>query len=380
MNDSLLFRGSREKLLMLVAFLVAAVFFIAMSVWATTVGTNVDSTGTIGAATSTPWGTLAAEQTATQGRLDPTFVVGDSGSTTPFIFVSPKGIVSFGSSSPSALFLNAADVVIGRNGSTNDLFVSGGLGVGNATTADDNLQVQTRIYAGTVISTGSYFYSAGSATSTFTSSGLSVSTGGLASSGGLTVTGGTILNTDTSTSTFSGGISAGTSGLLSSKGLTLTGGVAQLGANVFATSDLFVGGTTTQALADFAIGSATAGTNNNAYISGGLGVANATTSNGDFVVGTGPTLSVTANGRLVVGASTTAAQSGSPGIKFIFDGGDAMISSGGTGTTTLSIVNEAATGGNNSCIEMSRDGAIYRIFVATANNALTVEAGSCSNQ
>lgn len=345
MNDSLLFRGSREKLLMLVAFLVAAVFFIAMSVWATTVGTNVDSTGTIGAATSTPWGTLAAEQTATQGRLDPTFVVGDSGSTTPFIFVSPKGIVSFGSSSPSALFLNAADVVIGRNGSTNDLFVSGGLGVGNATTADDNLQVQTRIYAGTVISTGSYFYSAGSATSTFASSGLSVGTGGLASS----------------------------------KGLTLTGGVAQLGANVFATSDLFVGGTTTQALADFAIGSATAGTNNNAYISGGLGVANATTSDGDFVVGTGPTLSVTANKRLVVGASTTAAQSGSPGIKFIFDGGDAMISSGGTGTTTLSIVNEAAADGTNACIELSADGALYRIFVNGARTGLTVEAGSCKN-
>lgn len=379
MNDSLLFHGSREKLLMLVAFLVAAVFFIAMSVWATTVGTNIDSTGTTGVATSTPWGDLAIDQQAGKSKLYPSFVVGDDGTSTPFIFVSQKGIVSFGSSTPSPLFLNPADVVIGRNGSTNDLFVSGGLGVGNATTADSNLEVQTRIYAGTVISTGSYFYSAGSATSTFASSGLSVSTGGLASSGGLTITGGTVLNTDTSTSTFSGGISAGTSGLLSSKGLTLTGGVAQLGANVFATSDLFVGGTTTQALADFAIGSATAGTNNNAYISGGLGVANATTSNGDFVVGTGPTLSVTANGRLVVGASTTAAQSGSPGIKFVFDGGDAMISSGGTGTTTLSIVNEAAANGTNACIELSTDGALYRIFVNGARTGLTVEAGSCKN-
>jgi hypothetical protein len=39
------------------------------------------------------------------------------------------------------------DVVIGRNGGlTSDLYVSGGLGVGNATTADNNLQVKGRIY------------------------------------------------------------------------------------------------------------------------------------------------------------------------------------------------------------------------------------------
>jgi len=345
MKNALVFVGNREALLIAVTFAVAAMLFIGMSVWATTIGTNIDADGTVGAATSTPWGTLAAEQRAAQGSIDPTFVVGDAGTTTPFIFVSPKGVVSFGSSSPSALFLNAADVVIGRNGSTNDLYISGGLGVGNATTADDNLEVQTRIYAGTVVSTGSYFYSAGSATSTFASSGLSVSTGGLASS----------------------------------KGLTLTGGVAQLGRNVFATADLFVGGTTTQALADFAIGGATAGTNNNAYISGGLGVGNATTSSGDFVVGTGPTLSVTANGRLVVGASTTAAQSGSPGIKFVFDGGDASISSGGTGTTTLSVVNEAAADGNGGCIELSGTGKTYKLYIASASSTrLALEVGSCN--
>lgn len=53
----------------------------------------------------------------------------------------------------------------------------------------------------------STFTLTGSGTSTL-SNGLSVGTGGLLTSGGLTITGGTLLNTDTSTSTFSGGLFA----------------------------------------------------------------------------------------------------------------------------------------------------------------------------
>ncbi|MBI4121531.1 MAG: hypothetical protein HY470_01065 [Candidatus Ryanbacteria bacterium] len=215
---------------------VSAALLISASVWATTIGTNIDADGTVGAATSTPWGTLAAEQTATQGAIDPTFVVGDTGSTSPFIFVSPKGVVTFGSTTPSPLFLNPADVVIGRNGSTNDLYVSGGLGVANATTAD---------------------------------------------------------------------------------------------------SDLIVGG-------------------------------------GNVI------LSYTSNGRLVVGATSTALTSPKAPNKFVFDGGKALFSSGGTGTTTVSILSEADADGANACIQMSSDGLTYRVFINGAGTGLTVQLGSCA--
>ncbi len=211
---------------------VSAALLISASVWATTIGTNIDADGTIGAATSTPWGTLAAEQTATQGAIDPTFVVGDTGSTSPFIFVSPKGVVTFGSTTPSPLFLNPADVVIGRNGSTNDLYVSGGLGVGNATTADSN-----------------------------------------------------------------------------------------------------------------------------------------------FIVGGGNViLSYTSNGRLVVGATSTAlAETGGTVDKFVFDGGNMRVSSGGSASTTLSIDSE----GGGSCIELRQAGTLYRAFVNAAATGILVEAGPC---
>src|SRR3989344_1854441 len=142
---------SRERILFLqrevfvgvVVFLITALFFISLSVFATTIGTNIDATGTMGAATSTPWGVLAVEQTAGKSNLLPVFVVGDTGTNTPAIFVSQKGVVSFGSSTPSGLFLNVGDVVIGRHGATNDLYVSGGLGVGNATTTDNGFVVGT---------------------------------------------------------------------------------------------------------------------------------------------------------------------------------------------------------------------------------------------
>src|SRR3989338_2112361 len=145
---------SRERILFLqrevfvgvVVFLITALFFISLSVFATTIGTNIDATGTMGAATSTPWGVLAVEQTASKSNLLPVFVVGDTGTNTPAIFVSQKGVVSFGSSTPSGLFLNVGDTVIGRNGATSDLFVSGGLGVGDATTTDNAFVVGANLF------------------------------------------------------------------------------------------------------------------------------------------------------------------------------------------------------------------------------------------
>ena len=230
-NEKTLIIGSKEVILVLGAFMLAAFLFISFSVWATTIGTNVDSTGTLGAATSTPWGTLTVDQTATQGRIDPTFVVGDNSSTTPFIFVSPKGIVAFGTKTPSALFLAQGDVV--------------------------------------------------------------------------------------------------------------------------AHSDV--------------------------YVAGGLGVANATTANGDLIVGTNPIMTFMKNGRLIVGASTTAHTGGATVNKFVFDGGDATFSSGGTGTTTFSILTEAAPDGANSCIEMSSDGLTYTLMINGAGSGVLVSQGTCDN-
>src|SRR3989338_8373692 len=140
-----IFSSQREVFIRVDVFLMASLFFISLSVFATTIGTNIDSTGTTGAATSTPWGDLAVDQVAGNGALRPVFAVVDNGTSTPFIFVSQKGVVSFGSSTPSNLFLTAGDVVIGRNGATNDLYVSGGLGVGNATTTDNNFIIGNHI-------------------------------------------------------------------------------------------------------------------------------------------------------------------------------------------------------------------------------------------
>lgn len=144
-GENFLVASRREVFIAVGVFLIAALFFISLSVFATSIGTNMDSTGTLGAATSTPWGDLAVDQVAGKSALRPVFVVGDDGTTTPALFVSQKGVVAFGSSTPSDLFLNVGDVVIGRDGSTNDLYVSGGLGVGDATTTDNAFVVGTNL-------------------------------------------------------------------------------------------------------------------------------------------------------------------------------------------------------------------------------------------
>ncbi|MEK7173870.1 MAG: hypothetical protein AAB710_02185 [Patescibacteria group bacterium] len=226
----------REFFIAVATFLASALFFISLSVFATSIGTDMDSTGTLGAATSTPWGDLAVDQVAGKGRLRPVFVVGDNATSTPFIFVSQKGVVGFGSSTPSDKFLNAGDVVIGRGGATGDLFVSGGLGVGLSTTTDYSF-----------------------------------------------IAGGT-------------------------NGLTVLGGGTTLG---------------------------------------------------------------TASGDVIIGATTST-------FGFVVEKPQFMFSTGGTGTSTLSVLNEAAANGANSCIEMSSDGLTYRIMIDGAGTALLVEAGNCS--
>src|SRR3989338_11705202 len=57
-----------------------------------------DDTNTyVGIGTSTPWGEFSVDQLSSKGRTKPIFVVADNGTSSPFIFVSQKGVVSFGS-------------------------------------------------------------------------------------------------------------------------------------------------------------------------------------------------------------------------------------------------------------------------------------------
>jgi len=83
-------------------FMIAAGLFVGVSVWATAIGTNLSVTGTAGAATSTPWGDLAVDQVAGATPLHPIFAVGDNGTSSPFLFVTQKGKVRIGTSSPSS--------------------------------------------------------------------------------------------------------------------------------------------------------------------------------------------------------------------------------------------------------------------------------------
>lgn len=52
----------------------------------------------VGIGSSTPWGLLSVEQLAGQESLKPVFVVGDNGTSSPFIFVDQQGGVSIGTS------------------------------------------------------------------------------------------------------------------------------------------------------------------------------------------------------------------------------------------------------------------------------------------
>jgi hypothetical protein len=118
-----------------------------------TTGLVLTDSETVGVGTTSPWGQLSVDQMANQGRLKPIFVVGDNGTSSPFIFVSQKGVVSFGSSTPSTVLLNPGDVVVGRSNPggaslTADMYISGGLGIGGATTSDNSLEINTGLRSG----------------------------------------------------------------------------------------------------------------------------------------------------------------------------------------------------------------------------------------
>ncbi|MEK7576387.1 MAG: tail fiber domain-containing protein, partial [Patescibacteria group bacterium] len=255
---------------------------------------TLGTTDYIGAGTTSPWGFFSIDQKAGQTPLKPIFVVGDNGTSSPFMFVSQKGVIGFGSSSPTNLFLNPGDVAIGRNGLTNDLFVSGGLGVGNATTADGVLETSSNIYtAGRIIQRASATstFVGGISADAFTFNIPSCVGGSLA----LTTDGnGAVTCTVISASSATAGANITAVGArfdLDGTLYSMTDIFATTtGASVYASSTLqaptfigytniFAGGTTTQELATLSVGG-TQGNTADAFISGGLGVGNATTADG----------------------------------------------------------------------------------------------------
>ena len=56
----------------------------------------IHNSGYIGASTSSPWGQFSVDQIEGEGPRKPIFVVGDNGTSTPFLFVNQKGGVGIG--------------------------------------------------------------------------------------------------------------------------------------------------------------------------------------------------------------------------------------------------------------------------------------------
>ena len=408
---------SRESVIFITAFLIGAFLFIAV----TTYGASVIGSAITGVGTSTPlWGDVVVQQQDAQGRLKGVFVVGDTGTTTPFIFVTQKGIVSMGSSTPSPLLLSPGDLVAsstyvgsfgvnnatstrgdmvvgsyrfsifssnrigmfgtsspilddalnlgGEAGTHGDLYVSGGWGVANATSSDGDFVVGNDLY---VYTNGRIGIASSSPVAR-----LSID-GGL----GAYFTSSALLGLGTTTPWKSTSLAINQSGvnppfIVGSNGTTTptlfisAKGIISFGSST--PSPLFLN------QGDVVIGRN--GSTNDLYVSGGLGVGNATTTDGDFIVrASDPIFSFTSNGRLVVGATSTALTATGAPNKFVFDGGQAIFSSGGTGTTTLSVLSEASADGQNGCIEMSADGLTYAIFINNLRTGVAVAQKSCSS-
>lgn len=129
-------KSSKQTIIFIVAFLLGASLFIAIAVHsATVVGSAITGIGT----TTPLWGDLTVEQQGGQGRLKGVFVVGDTGTSSPFIFVSQKGVVSMGSSTPSPLLLFPGDLV------ASSTYVAA-LGVNNATSTRGDFAVGNDFY------------------------------------------------------------------------------------------------------------------------------------------------------------------------------------------------------------------------------------------
>ncbi|MEK7121728.1 MAG: tail fiber domain-containing protein, partial [Patescibacteria group bacterium] len=169
------------------------------------------------------YGKLTAVLTSGIQNMNQVIDLVSAPTTTPSIYISETGFVGIGTTTPGVAF--------DAKGAGN----FGSLTVGGALKGGDVTATSTLNYLGT-------------ATSTWSSAGLSVAGGGLASSQGLTITGGDIISsgkltlTDSATSTSSGGFT--TTGWLNSGGLISSGRINLTGTatSTFDSSGLSVAG------------------------------------------------------------------------------------------------------------------------------------------
>ena len=131
-------------------------------------------------------------------------------------------------------------------------------------------------------------------------------------------------------------------------------------------------GTSSPTLLDgVSLGTNTAGTNSDLYVSGGLGVGNATTTDGAFEVGTAG-IAIYGSGDVLIGATTT----GPGAASFVVEKTNIIFSAGSDATTTLTLTNESTT--KASCIEMSdAGGKMYKLYIA--NGVATTSPGLCTD-
>ena len=248
----------------------------------------------------------------------------------------------------------------------------GGLLLFFALVAGFMLAIGFSVWAATTISTNVVTDGHVKATSTVQATGSVLAYGDLLV-GGSTTAAVTGLNVGGVTGTAA---SAFITGGLGVENATTTTGHFLVGNDftVFSNGRVAVGATTSPVVAgpSLSIGGA-AGTHADVYISGGLGVANATTSDGDFVVG--DDFFVYSNGRIGIATSSP----GTPEIGLAASTTETHFASGGTSTVKIYSNDVTANAGKGGCIEMNDSaGTIYKIFITHGSTTLLgVESGSC---
>lgn len=233
---------------------------------------RLDPRGFWGVGTTSPWGQLSVEQLASQTNLKPIFVVGDTGSTSPLMFINQKGGVGIGVATTGLaqtgdLHVNdrlyANSLGIGTHitslGSGTSTFVGGIFANDLRTNLPNCNSLDTNASGAIICGTDSGITSINGLTPTaqtltpISDTNVTLSITGFVDdhtfeigwSGTLAVARGGWGNDGTSTTTrASGGLNVGGGGLASSKGISLTGGILHVASGVTSTSTFDASGLT----------------------------------------------------------------------------------------------------------------------------------------